>query len=228
MVFQAWRVSSLLQRPDEEAELSTAMIGGLSMERVYQFRQKLESYEITDNILGRGSFGIVCEANDRQTHEVVAVKIADKKHGSTSDINEFRNEAEILRTLKHQNVLRFLGLFEDNSKIYLFTELVGGGELFNRMIERNGFEESEARKIIKKILSAIDYLHRNNIVHRDIKAENIIFISEDDDYDLRLIDFGFAAKAEGHSLTGELGTPDYMAPEIWGGDQCYGAPVDMW
>ena len=167
--------------------------------------KKLESFVISQKILGRGSFGIVCESTDKITSTLLAVKIVGKIYGTLRDLNDFMKEAEILSSLKHPQILRFEGFFEDSTSIYLFTEKLSGGELFNKLVEEDGFSEKEAKTISRKIVSAIAYCHRNNIVHRDIKAENVLFSSKNGDLDLRLIDFGFASRAEGMSLKGELG-----------------------
>ena len=167
----------------------------------------LESYDIDGSVLGKGSFGIVVEAVKRDTQEPLAVKIVDRNSLDDKSIANCRNEAEILSKLQHPNIIRFHGYLEDTTRNYLFTEVIRGGELFDRLIERNGFIESESKTIASKILSAIAYCHDRGIVHRDIKAENVLLVSrsDDGDFDLRVIDFGFAANAEGASLKGELG-----------------------
>lgn len=167
----------------------------------------LESYDIDGRVLGKGSFGIVVEAIERETHEIFAVKITERNIVGTDDISNCKNEAEILSKLHHPNIIRFHSYLEDPTRNYMFTEVIRGGELFDRLIEKNGFVECESRTIASKILSAIAYCHRHGIVHRDIKAENVLLVSPSDteDFDLRVIDFGFAAAAKGTSLKGELG-----------------------
>lgn len=166
----------------------------------------LEEYKISGKMLGQGSFGIVGEAILRLTGESHAVKIIEKKNVAAQDYAIFKNESEILKKLNHPYILRFHNYFEDSLNLYLFTEIVQGGELFDRMIENNGFSEKEAQTISRKLFEAVNFCHRNGIVHRDIKAENVLLVSNKSDYDLRLIDFGFAVEAEGITLKGELGT----------------------
>jgi calcium-dependent protein kinase len=167
----------------------------------------LESYDIHGSVLGKGSFGIVVEAVKRDTQEPLAVKILERNSLDAKDLSNCKNEAEIIRKLHHPNIIRFHSYLEDPTGNYLFTEVIRGGELFDRLIERNGFAECESKTIASKILSAVAYCHSRGIVHRDIKAENVLFVSRSNhgDFDLRLIDFGFAAHAEGASLRGELG-----------------------
>jgi serine/threonine protein kinase len=170
--------------------------------------QKLESYEITDIVIGRGSYGVVYEAIEKTTGQKFAVKVTKKINLNPEDLIRNQTEAENLKLLHHSNILKFHDFIEDSSRFYLFTEIVNGGELFDRIVENDGFSEIEAKAIIHKILLAVDHCHKNGIVHRDIKAENILLVNENDndtDFDLRLIDFGFAVKADGTSLFGELG-----------------------
>jgi serine/threonine protein kinase len=165
----------------------------------------LDEYEISGKILGQGSFGIVGEAILRRTGEFHAVKIIEKKNVASQDFANLKIESDILRKMNHPHILRFHGYFEDSLRLYLFTEIIQGGELFDRMIENNGFHEKEAQTISRKLFGAVNFCHRNGIVHRDIKAENVLLVSNKSDYDLRLIDFGFAVEAEGITLKGELG-----------------------
>ena len=165
----------------------------------------VDSYVIDDTIIGRGSYGVVTEAVFKTNLNSYAVKMVEKNKRSTQDIVDFKNEADILKEMNHPNIVCFHNFLEDATKHYLFTEMIRGGELIDRMIEKNGFSELEVQKITRKLILAVDYCHRHGIVHRDIKAENVLFVSTNDDSDLRLIDFGFAAKTTGITLKGELG-----------------------
>ena len=168
--------------------------------------QGIDLYVIDDTIIGRGSYGTVAEATFITNLNIFAVKMVERNRGTTQDLIDFKNEADILSSMNHPNIVCFHNFLEDATKYYLFTEMIRGGELFDRMIEKNGFSESEVQKITRKLILAVDYCHRHGIVHRDIKAENVLFMSKYDDSDLRLIDFGFAAKTTGITLKGELGS----------------------
>ena len=166
----------------------------------------IDSYIIDETVIGRGSYGIVAEAVHKSNLTTYAVKMVEKRRGTTQDLVDFKIEADILRSMNHPNIVCFHNFLEEATKYYLFTELIRGGELFDRMIEKNGFSEVEVQKITRKLILAVDYCHRHGIVHRDIKAENVLFVSKNDDSDLRLIDFGFAARTSGITLKGELGS----------------------
>jgi serine/threonine protein kinase len=107
-------------------------------------------------------------------------------------------------------------------------ELVSGGELFDRIVNKGFYTEKDAKEIMADILGAIKYLHDQNIVHRDLKPENLLMGNEKDDADIKLADFGLATVAEKDNiLKTSCGTLTYVAPEILRKEK-YGRPVDMW
>lgn len=111
---------------------------------------------------------------------------------------------------------------------YLVMEVMSGGELFDRIVQKSYYNEKEARDLVKILLDAICYMHDRNIVHRDLKPENLLLQNRDNDSEIRLADFGFAKRVKGNlSLSTQCGTPGYVAPEILKGDK-YGLAVDMW
>lgn len=108
---------------------------------------------------------------------------------------------------------------------------ITGGELFDRIVELQRYTEKEASKVFKQILSGIQHLHSQNIAHRDLKPENLLLSSKDSDAVVKLADFGFAKTENGDTLTGYVGTPPYMAPELVSIRKTYGKynrAVDMW
>jgi calcium/calmodulin-dependent protein kinase I len=123
---------------------------------------------------------------------------------------------------------RLYETFDENAEIYIVTELVEGGELFDRIVSKTSYTEKEARDLIRLLLDTLAYMHANGIVHRDLKPENLLLCSESDDSDIKIADFGFAKRIT--DLTAKetaCGTPGYVAPEILRGDS-YGAEVDIW
>jgi len=107
-------------------------------------------------------------------------------------------------------------ILEDDENFYIVCELLEGGELFDRLIKENSFDESKAAHIVKQVLLAINYMHKKNITHRDLKPENILLETKDPSkLDIKISDFGFSCffdPKEGLDLV--LGSPLYMAPEI--------------
>lgn len=129
----------------------------------------------------------------------------------------------------HPNVIKLYEYFEDETNVYLVTELCTGGELFDRIIKEEFFSEQVAAKVFKQILQALNYCHSMNIVHRDLKPENFLFVSNDPNADLKIIDFGLSKIMEGgklHRMKTRAGTPYYISPEVLAGN--YDVSCDMW
>lgn len=182
-----------------------------------------------DHELGKGAFGQVFPATNKETGEELVVKVMLRKKLTVEDIRSVESEVVALNQLSHRNIVKLYKFIEDRCAFYLFMERVHGGELFERIVKKLVYTEAEARKVCQEILLAIEHCHSHDIVHRDIKPENLLMLSPDNDDQIKLVDFGFACKCEGDStqLTEICGTPLYMAPEIWT-KSSYGKPVDMW
>jgi calcium-dependent protein kinase len=129
--------------------------------------------------------------------------------------------------MDHPNILKLYEVFEDSKGYYLVTELCTGGELFEYITEKRKFSEATAAHFMKQILGAIAYCHRQGIVHRDMKPENLLLESHEEQANLKVIDFGTSALiSPNQKLDQKLGTPYYTAPEIIKGH--YNHKVDVW
>jgi serine/threonine protein kinase len=184
-------------------------------------------YKMGDE-LGQGAFSVVRLATNRETGKQFAVKIIKKDGLPHEDEVALHEEVNILKSLNHENIIRLYDFFDEAKFYYLVTELMDGGELFDRIVKKTYYNEKEARDLIRILLFAIKHLHDQDIVHRDLKPENLLLASQKDDADIKLADFGFAARVEGYnSLKTQCGTPGYVAPEILK-NETYGKAVDMW
>lgn len=187
-----------------------------------------QTYNIKyDKELGKGASGQVYEGVSKVSGEMVAVKIVFRRTLDNFKVKAIANEVGALRQLNHPNVVRLYDMFEDRHAYYFCLELIRGGELFDRIEKKTNYNEHEARLLCKQILSGIKHCHDHDIVHRDLKPDNLMMLSPDDDVSVKLVDFGFASETHGNDLTGIVGTPIYMAPEIWK-QLPHGKPVDMW
>jgi serine/threonine protein kinase len=134
-------------------------------------------------------------------------------------------------SMAHPNILTLVDYFETMNNLYLVTDLALGGELFDRICVKGSYCESEAAHLIRQVISAVAYLHDHGIVHRDLKAENLLFRTPADDSDLVIADFALSRVLteddNDELLTTTCGTPAYMAPEIFQ-KTGHGKPVDMW
>ncbi|XP_071113089.1 serine/threonine-protein kinase MARK2-like isoform X1 [Haliotis cracherodii] len=186
--------------------------------------------------LGEGSFAKVKEALHIPTGEKVAIKVIDKKRAKSDTYvrKNLRREGRLLQMVRHQNVVQLLEIMETENSYYLVTELCQHGDLMDYICKRKKLEEKEVRRYIRQIVSAVDYLHRAGILHRDLKIENLLL---DETKDIKIIDFGLSnsikvittadgTKAQEYCVT-QCGSPAYAAPELLS-HRKYGPQVDVW
>ena len=139
-----------------------------------------------------------------------------------------QGELKVLQDTSHPHIMNIFELLEDDDYYYIVSEFLRGGELFDRIVSLNKFNEDKAGFVVYQILLALNYIHKKGIMHRDLKPENILLESaEPGTLDVKLSDFGFATyfKEDGESL--QCGSPLYMAPEILRREE-YSANVDIW
>jgi calcium-dependent protein kinase len=168
-----------------------------------------KDYEVKqDRILGSGQNGYVMEAIHHTTGEACAVKILRNKDFAA------RSEVNANIRLQHPHIAKLLQVYEDRSALTMVMERCGD-DLFDRLDKKGRFSEPEARRNLRQVLLAVAYIHEQGFVHTDLKLENILFSSDADDADIRLIDLGFCQSCSvDEVLTNKLGSPGYMAPEV--------------
>merc|ERR1719265_1089141 len=189
--------------------------------------RKIEAFYDIGHKIGSGGFSTVRIATSKTDKKECAVKIIQKK-ALGSDLELVGKEIDIMRRIDHPHVIKLFDIFETSSHIYMVLELVTGGELFDRIVERGFFSEQDARAVIRCMLSAVDYLHKENIVHRDLKPENLLCTSRESDVDVKLADFGLSTVFDAQTiLSTTCGTPGYVAPEVLM-QRGYGKEVDLW
>ena len=125
-------------------------------------------------------------------------------------------EIDVLRTIAHDNVLQLYETYETTKYIHLLLPYLEGGELFEKIKSKGLYRESDARPVMRNFLSALEYLHRHRVVHRDLKPENLLLASKDNNWDLKIADFGLATVIEDptRKLYLRCGSPGYVAPEL--------------
>ncbi|XP_070347122.1 serine/threonine-protein kinase 33 isoform X3 [Equus asinus] len=202
------------------------MDNGAAIQEIYTFGR----------ILGQGSFGLVIEATDKETETKWAIKKVNKEKAGSSAVKLLEREVNILKSVKHEHIIHLEQVFETPKKMYLVMELCEDGELKEILDRKGHFSENETRWIIQSLASAIAYLHNKDIVHRDLKLENIMvkssFIDANDEMNLniKVTDFGLAVKKQGRGeamLQSTCGTPIYMAPEVINAHD-YSQQCDIW
>jgi len=150
---------------------------------------------------------------DKGTNEKYALKIMTA-NSKTNQIF-FEKERNILKVLDHPNILKFVDCYRDPSSFYIITQLLEGGELFDRIVDPNyPITEKRASEYVRTMLLAINHCHLRNIIHRDIKPENFVFRTTEPESEMVLIDFGYAMIVEREKEYFDfVGTPYYLAPE---------------
>ncbi|VDN55909.1 unnamed protein product [Dracunculus medinensis] len=177
--------------------------------------------------MGSGTYGKVSLAYDHKTEREVAVKLIKKSAiENKQDLVRIRREIRIMSALKHPNIIQIFEVFENRDKIILVMEYASGGELYDYVGKYGSLPEAEARRIFRQITSAVLYCHKHQVVHRDLKLENILL---DHSNNAKIADFGLSNYFSDKTLlTTFCGSPLYASPEIINGTPYRGPEVDCW
>lgn len=187
-----------------------------------------KSYELGKQ-LGVGNFAVVVVGTHLATREEYAVKCIVKQPENHHQEADLIQEITILQRLKnHPNITGIHQFFLHEKKFYyVVVEYMKGGELFDRIVAKAGYNEKEARELCRILLDTVNYMHENHIVHRDLKPENLLLTSHSDDASVKIADFGLARSVADGSVNDACGTPAFVAPEILRHDP-YRTEPDMW
>jgi len=187
----------------------------------------VEDKYIMKDVLGTGAFSQVRLAESKDhTGKLYAIKVIDKKALKGKE-DSLENEIKVLRRLDHPNVVKLLEAYESKHSVYLVMQLVTGGELFDRIVEKGSYTEKDAADLIKQVLDAVAYMHREGVVHRDLKPENLLYQCQDEDSKIMISDFGLSKMEDSGIMATACGTPGYVAPEVLA-QKPYGKSVDVW
>ena len=180
--------------------------------------------------LGEGGFGSVHLGINKQTGEKVAIKVLEKSRLTRyEDKIRLNREIEILKKVKHPNIVQLFSVIETERQILLIMENIKGQEIYQHILLNKKLSEEEACFYFQQIISGIEYLHKLKIAHRDIKSENIII--EQNTKTIKIIDFGLSntyGDKENGILTTACGSPFYAPPEMLKGAPYRGGAVDIW
>jgi serine/threonine protein kinase len=180
------------------------------------------------NLVGKGSFGKVMQVRKKSNGKIYAMKVLDKKH--ILDHNEVEHtlaEKNILQRIVHPFLVNLNWSFQTADKLYFILDFVNGGELFYHLQREKKFPEERVRFYAAEILLALEHLHENGIIYRDLKPENLLLTEEGH---ICLTDFGLCKEginSEDDRTITFCGTPEYLAPEVLKG-KGYGKAVDWW
>ncbi|KAK8632612.1 hypothetical protein V6N13_073002 [Hibiscus sabdariffa] len=200
-------------------------IGSLLQTKTGNFKE----YYTLGTKLGKGQFGTTFECTEKGTGKKFARKtIAKRKLATLADVEDVRREIQIMHHMAwHPNVVSIRSAYEDPTAVHVVMDLCEGGELFDRIVQRGHYSERKAAELARIIVSVVEACHSMGVMHRDLKPENFLFVNEDEDSPLKVIDFGLSTFFKpGDTLTDVVGSPYYVAPEVL--KRCYGPEADVW
>lgn len=176
--------------------------------------------------IGEGNFAKVKLATHKLTGQEVAVKVIDKSVLDEKKLSKLYREVKIMKGLHHPNIVKLYEVIETKNTVFLVMEYAAGGELYDYLVVHGKMKEKEARSKFRQILSAVSYCHQKRVIHRDLKAENLLL---DANLDIKIADFGFSNYYDPEAkLDTFCGSPPYAAPELFQGRRYTGPEVDIW
>eukprot|EP00009_Paramoeba_aestuarina_P009373 CAMPEP_0201521404 /NCGR_PEP_ID=MMETSP0161_2-20130828/14402_1 /ASSEMBLY_ACC=CAM_ASM_000251 /TAXON_ID=180227 /ORGANISM="Neoparamoeba aestuarina, Strain SoJaBio B1-5/56/2" /LENGTH=527 /DNA_ID=CAMNT_0047920037 /DNA_START=58 /DNA_END=1638 /DNA_ORIENTATION=+ len=229
------KIGPIVLRPGKESGVSTEECAGVArylIENVDELFGIQRIEKLTDQYtvvcdLGSGAYAVAKKIVHNETGEEYAVKIIQKKHLEQRERDRLTMETNILKRVRHPNIIALKAVCETEDELFLIMELAEGGELFEHIVNQGAYSEDVAIDITLQIVSAVSYLHDLNIVHRDIKPENIL-LKRKGTLELKLADFGLSKMFDATvRMQTTCGSPGYVAPEVLT-DDLYGREVDMW
>mmetsp|Transcript_26360 Transcript_26360/g.44493 ORF Transcript_26360/g.44493 Transcript_26360/m.44493 type:complete len:344 (-) Transcript_26360:111-1142(-) len=199
-----------------------------------------ETYSV-GKVLGHGASGEVYAVTHKVTGKKFACKVV-KKNANMNDAQSMSTEIEIMKRIRHRNIVSTYELYETPKCLWIILELVDGGDLYHFLANAEGYNEVIASRQMKQALAGIHYLHSLGVVHRDLKLDNILILGSVQACEVKIADFGLSAlvhldedgyDAESSAkrkrythLTEMWGTVEYFAPEVI--NQAYGPQADVW
>ncbi|GAV51661.1 hypothetical protein ZYGR_0AF01320 [Zygosaccharomyces rouxii] len=163
-------------------------------------------------VIGKGSYGVVYKAINRKTQKLVAIK--EVHYENDDELTDIMSEIDLLKNLNHINIVKYHGFIQKSHNLYIILEYCSHGSLKNYISRGNGLPESKAKMYVKQTLNGLNYLHEQGVIHRDIKAANLLL---DSNNVVKLADFGVSTKVNTMTMAMTLaGSLNWMAPEIIG------------
>lgn len=189
-----------------------------------------KTYDLEEREIGAGGFGKVVIGTDKKMpSRKVAIKKVTIPPNDIDKIRALRNEANTMKQLDHPNICRLFEFYESGRFFYFVMELMTGGELFDRIMEDGFITENLAAHVMQQAGGALCFAHNQNVAHRDMKPENIVFLDNDrDKNEIKLIDWGLSFHFGAARMTSKVGSGTYQAPEVMQAKGAYTQSCDIW
>lgn len=197
-------------------ERKTADVAKATKKTSSMRESQIGKYKLLKTI-GKGNFARVMLARHMLTNSDVAIKIIDKTQLNPNSLEKLFREVSIMKILSHPNIVKLYEVIETDKTLYLVMEYVNNGEVFEYLVKNGRMKENVARQKFRQIVSAVQYLHSKKIIHRDLKAENLLL---DSNLDVKIVDFGFSnmfveGKFEAHVILIHKIFPKFISnPEL--------------
>lgn len=156
-------------------------------------------------------FGTVFECEDKTSKRKAAAKVIHKTLTNAEAIN---NEVNIMRMMSHPQIIHLYDSFDDGDHYTIVMEACSPQDLYDRVVAMKHYSEKDAKDVMNVLLHAVQHVHSKGVVHRDIKPDNVLLTSPDEDADIRLTDFGLSRVATGDTITGQAGSPLYLGETL--------------
>lgn len=215
---------SFFKREDSKSQLSLSVNDSAANKTFDQCYEK-------EDFLGEGGFAVVHRCRHKERDNLYAVKEIENFGYEEAEGNSFKDEINTMKRLREiPYIVRLLDVFFAYDRTFLIMEEMLGGDLLDKIAEKEFYPETECRRLARRLFEAIYYCHKKRIVHRDIKPENILLENKFDDTKIKLADFGCAKMISDDDtvLTTMCGTPQYVAPEIYMQRSGYDEKCDLW
>lgn len=212
------------QQNDDAKETPSTLNGldsGISERDFYK------KYWIEAGKIGEGAFARVRKITRKSDKAVFALKMIKKKGKSSEDIAALQREILVLQKCDHDNIVRLGDWCDTKKRIYMVVEFCDGGDVFERVVQYKKFSEKSAIHVIKAVCSGLDHIHRMGFVHRDLKPDNLMYLTKEEDSAIKIIDFGLAGDVNESPCKTPCGTAHYAAPEVLSSLE-YDQSADMW
>lgn len=193
---------------------------------IFTLKQKIGPYHLSETF-GLGTYGKVKYGRHDLFPHLVAIKILDRRKIILMDmVDKVNREIDVLKICNHPHVIAMFEIIHTSNEIFVITELLEGGEMFDYITCQGVLDEEETRRFIQQLICGMEYLHKHLIVHRDLKPENLIL---DKQLNIKIADFGLTnLLIDGNLLRTSCGSPNYASPEIVMGHSYLGPEVDIW